>query len=284
MINATIIDVTEVNLQQLLEQSTQLPVLFYFWSERSHQCQQLTPILDKLANEYNGQFILAKVDCDAQQLVASQFGLQAIPTIYLFKDGQPVDGFQGQQPEETIREFLSRFLPKVEDLKIAEAAELLAQDNVNEALPLLKEAHALDEKRSDIRFMLADAFIRLKRIDEAKIILANTPLQDKDSQYHGLIAQVELLEQAADSPEIKQLQQDVSTNPDNADLAIKLALALHQAGRNEQALAGLMLHLQKDLNLAEGNVRKTLLDILAALGNGDELVAKYRRQLYSLMY
>lgn len=284
MTHSAIIDITEVNLQQTLEHSMQLPVLLYFWSARSQQCQELTPILDKLANEYNGQFILAKMDCDAQQIIASQFGLRAIPTLYLFKDGQPVDGFQGPQPEEAIREFLSRFLPKAEDIKATEAAELVAQGHLNEALSLLKEAHALDEKRSDISFALADALIRLKRIDEAKAILAKIPLQDQDSQYHGLIAQIELLEQAADSPEIKQLQQEVSTQPDNTDLAIKLALALHQAGRNEEALSGLMGHLHKDFNAAEGNVRKVLMDILAALGNGDALAAKYRRQLYSLMY
>lgn len=96
MINATVVNITEANLHQTLEQSMSVPVLFYFWSARSQHCEQLTPLLDKLANEYAGQFILAKVDCDAEQMVAAQFGLRAIPTVYLFKDGQPLDGFQGR--------------------------------------------------------------------------------------------------------------------------------------------------------------------------------------------
>ena len=91
---ASIIDINESNLQQTLEQSMQLPVLFYFWSERSQHCQELTPVLERLAQEYAGQFILAKLDCDKEQRVASQFGLRSIPTVYLFQDGQPVDGFQ----------------------------------------------------------------------------------------------------------------------------------------------------------------------------------------------
>ncbi|MEG0054606.1 co-chaperone YbbN [Hafnia sp.] len=284
MLNNSVINVTEANLHQTLEQSASIPVLFYFWSERSQHCLQLNPILDKLASEYAGQFVLAKVDCDAEQMVASQFGLRAIPTVYLFKDGQPVDGFQGPQPEEFIRELLGRFLPKEEELKAAQAAELIAEGKMAEALPLLKEARALDPKRSDIALSLAEVQIALNRSDDAEAILATIPLQDQDSRYHGLVAQIELLKQAADTPEIQQLQKQVEAEPENAIIAVQLALQLHQVGRNEEALELLMTHLRKDLAAADGAARKTLMDILAALGNGDALASKYRKQLYSLMY
>lgn len=284
MLNNSVINVTEANLHQTLEQSASIPVLFYFWSERSQHCLQLNPILDKLASEYAGQFVLAKVDCDAEQMVASQFGLRAIPTVYLFKDGQPVDGFQGPQPEEFIRELLGRFLPKEEELKAAQAAELIAEGKMAEALPLLKEARALDPKRSDIALTLAEVQIALNRSDDAEAILATIPLQDQDSRYHGLVAQIELLKQAADTPEIQQLQKQVEAEPENAIIAVQLALQLHQVGRNEEALELLMTHLRKDLAAADGAARKTLMDILAALGNGDALTSKYRKQLYSLLY
>lgn len=284
MLNNFVINVTEANLHQTLEQSASIPVLFYFWSERSQHCLQLNPILDKLASEYAGQFVLAKVDCDAEQMVASQFGLRAIPTVYLFKDGQPVDGFQGPQPEEFIRELLGRFLPKEEELKAAQAAELIAEGKMAEALPLLKEARALDPKRSDIALTLAEVQIALNRSDDAEAILATIPLQDQDSRYHGLVAQIELLKQAADTPEIQQLQKQVEAEPENAIITVQLALQLHQVGRNEEALELLMTHLRKDLAAADGAARKTLMDILAALGNGDALASKYRKQLYSLMY
>lgn len=284
MLNNSVINVTEANLHQTLEQSASIPVLFYFWSERSQHCLQLNPILDKLASEYAGQFVLAKVDCDAEQMVASQFGLRTIPTVYLFKDGQPVDGFQGPQPEEFIRELLGRFLPKEEELKAAQAAELIAEGKMAEALPLLKEARALDPKRSDIALSLAEVQIALNRSDDAEAILATIPLQDQDSRYHGLVAQIELLKQAADTPEIQLLQKQVEAEPENAVIAAQLALQLHQVGRNEEALELLMTHLRKDLAAADGAARKTLMDILAALGNGDALASKYRKQLYSLMY
>lgn len=283
-LQAAIIPINETNLQQTLEQSMQVPVLFYFWSARSQHCQELTPVLERLAHEYAGQFVLATLDCDAEPAVAQQFGLRSIPTVYLFQNGQPVDGFQGPQPEEAIRSLLHKVLPKEEELKAQEGMRLMQEGNVLDALPLLKEAWQLSNKNSEMGFLLAEALIALNRSDEAEAVLSVVPLQDKDTRYQGLIAQIDLLKQAADTPEIQELQQQIEADPDNAQLATKLAIQLHQVGRNEEALALLFSHLQKDLGAAEGEARKILQEILAALGTGDALAAKYRRQLYSLLY
>ena len=279
-----IVNITEANLHQTLDQSMTVPVLFYFWSARSQHCQELDPVLDKLAAQYNGQFILAKVDCDAEQMIASQFGLRAIPTIYLFQNGQPVDGFQGPQPEEAIRALLDKVLPREEELKAQEAMALMQEGKHAEALPLLKEAWQLSNQASEIGLLLAEAQIALNRSDDAEATLKTIPLQDQDTRYQGLVAQIELLKQAADTPEIQQLQQLVAASPDDAALASQLALQLHQVGRNEEALELLFSHLRKDLGAADGQARKMLQEILAALGTGDALASKYRRQLYSLLY
>ncbi|WHP30279.1 co-chaperone YbbN [Trabulsiella odontotermitis] len=279
-----IIDITEANLHQTLEQSMTTPVLFYFWSARSQHCEQLTPVLESLAAQYNGQFILAKVDCDAEQMVASQFGLRAIPTVYLFQNGQPVDGFQGPQPEEAIRALLDKVLPREEELKAQQAMALMQEGNYADALPLLKDAWQLSGQESQIGLLLAETQIALNRSEDAEAVLKTIPLQDQDTRYQGLVAQIELLKQAADTPEIQQLQQQVEQNPDDAALASKLALQLHQVGRNEEALELLFSHLRKDLGAADGQARKMLQEILAALGTGDALASKYRRQLYSLLY
>ncbi|WLI78861.1 co-chaperone YbbN [Kosakonia sp. H02] len=279
-----IVNITEANLQQVLEQSMTTPVLFYFWSERSQHCLQLTPVLETLAAQYNGQFILAKVDCDAEQMVASQFGLRAIPTVYLFQNGQPVDGFQGPQPEEAIRALLDKVLPREEELKAQEAMQLMQEGKHAEALPLLKEAWQLSNQDSEIGLLLAETLIALNRADEAETVLKTVPLQDQDTRYQGLVAQIELLKKAADTPEIQQLQKQVEENPQDALLATQLALQLHQVGRNEEALELLFSHLRNDLSAANGEARKMLQEILAALGTGDALASKYRRQLYSLLY
>ncbi|EOC0585842.1 co-chaperone YbbN [Cronobacter sakazakii] len=284
MSEQNIINLSEANLHQILEQSMTVPVLFYFWSDRSQHCQQLTPVLEKLANQYQGQFILAKVDCDNEQAIAAQFGLRAIPTVYLFSQGQPVDGFQGPQPEEAIRALLDKVLPREEELKAQEAMALMQEGKHLEALPLLKEAWQMSNQASEIGLLLAQVQIALNRSEDAEAVLKTIPLQDQDTRYQSLVAQIDLLKQAADTPEIQQLQQQVQQNPDDAQLASQLALQLHQVGRNEEALELLFDHLKKDLSAADGQARKMFQEILAALGTGDALASKYRRQLYSLLY
>ncbi|EQB4042207.1 co-chaperone YbbN [Cronobacter sakazakii] len=284
MSEQNIINLSEANLHQILEQSMTVPVLFYFWSDRSQHCQQLTPVLEKLANQYQGQFILAKVDCDNEQAIAAQFGLRAIPTVYLFSQGQPVDGFQGPQPEEAIRALLDKVLPREEELKAQEAMVLMQEGKHLEALPLLKEAWQMSNQASEIGLLLAQVQIALNRSEDAEAVLKTIPLQDQDTRYQSLVAQIDLLKQAADTPEIQQLQQQVQQHPDDAQLASQLALQLHQVGRNEEALELLFEHLKKDLSAADGQARKMFQEILAALGTGDALASKYRRQLYSLLY
>jgi len=279
-----IVNITEANLHQTLEQSATVPVLFYFWSPRSQHCEQLTPVLEGLANQYQGQFILAKLDCDAEQMIASQFGLRAIPTVYLFQNGQPVDGFQGPQPEEVIRNLLDKVLPREEELKAQQAMALMQEGNYADALPLLKDAWQMSNQDSQIGLLPAETQIALNRSEDAEATLKTVPMQDQDTRYQGLVAQIELLKQAADTPEIQQLQQQVEANPQDAALASQLALQLHHVGRNEEALELLFSHLKKDLGAADGQARKMMQEILAALGTGDALASKYRRQLYSLLY
>ncbi len=185
-------------------------------------------------------------------MLASQFGLRAIPTVYLFQNGQPVDGFEGPQPEEAIRALLDKVLPREEELKAQQALALMQEEKYADALPLLKEARQLSNQESQIGLLLAETLIALHRSDEAESVLKTIPLQDQDTHYQGLVAQIELLKQAADTPEIQQLQQQVEQNPEDAQLASQLALQLHQVGRNEEALALLFSHLQKDLGAGDG--------------------------------
>lgn len=289
MQNPFIFDVNEQNIQEILEKSTKQLVLFYFWSPRSPNYEEMTQTLTKLADEYHGQFILASVNCDEQQMLAAQFGLRAIPTVYLFQNGQPLDGFQGPQPEEKIRELLTKVLPNEDELKLIEAQNLFNEEKYEEALPLLRQAWKnlkdhLGKPRSDIAFMLAKVKIALKQLAEAKDVLASVPLQDQDTTYHGLQAEIELLEQAANSPELQLLQAELEKHPDNVELMIQLSSQLMQVGRQEEALELLFKPLTQDLNAGDGQVKKTLLDLLAALGTSNPLAASYRRKLYTLLY
>ncbi|MDF7680109.1 co-chaperone YbbN [Enterobacteriaceae bacterium ESL0689] len=279
-----IINITEANLHQTLEKSASIPVLFYFWSARSQHCAQLTSTLETLATQYNGQFILAKVDCDTEQMIAAQFGLRAIPTVYLFQNGQPVDGFEGPQSESAIRALLEKVLPDEETLKTEQAIALMQEEKYAEALPLLKEVWQLSKQDNETGLLLAETLIALQRADEAQTVLETIPAAEQDSRYQALIARIAQLKQAADTPEIKQLYQQVEQNPDDTTLAAQLASQLHQVGRHEEALALLFSHLQKNLTAGDGQIRQLFQEILNTLGTSDALAAQYRRQLYSLLY
>ncbi len=281
---ATIVNLNESNLHQMLEKSMQVPVLFYFWSVNSRHCQQLTPMLERLAQQHSGHVILAKLDCDSEPLIAAQFGLRGVPALYLFRNGQPIDGLQGPQSEDAIRALLENVLPKPEEIKAQAGIALFNDGKPLEALPLLREAWQLSEQNSEIGFSLAEVLIALNRSDDAEGVLQAVPLQDQDTRYQGLIAQIDLLRQAADTPEIQQLQMQLSDDPNNCGLGCMLAVQLHQVGRNEEALDMLFTFLKDDLTASDGQVRKTLQEILAALGTGDALAARYRRLLYALLY
>lgn len=142
----------------------------------------------------------------------------------------------------------------------------------------------MSNQDSQIGLLLAETQLVLNRPDDAEAVLKTVPMQDQDTRYQGLVAQIDLLKQAADTPEIQQLQQQVADNPNDAALASQLALQLHQVGRNEEALELLFGHLKTDLAAADGQARKMFQEILAALGTGDALASKYRRQLHALLY
>jgi len=164
------------------------------------------------------------------------------------------------------------------------ALDFLQVEDYNSALPLLKEAWELsDKKNSDVALLYAETYIAMKKTEPAADILAQIPIQDRDSRWHGLQAQIELLIKAADTPEIQQLQADYAKNP-TPEIALKLAVQLHQANRNEEALDLLFSILKQDLSAENGEVKQQFLSILSAIGNADPITNKYRRLLYSLLY
>ncbi|MCW9709625.1 co-chaperone YbbN [Avibacterium sp. 21-586] len=282
--SAYIIDITEQNLTEILQQTQQKPVALVFYAPSHRESTAFVSVLERYAEKHQGQFLLGKINCEAEQMVAAQFRIQTLPTTYLFKDGQALDAFQGALDDATLEQHLSFILPKEEEIKFTQALDFLANENYDQALPLLKEAWELsDHKNSDIALLYAETYIAMKRVEPAQEILNRIPLQDRDSRWQGLQAQIDLLIKAADTPEIQQLQAEYAKNP-SSEIALKLALQLHQAHRNEDALELLFSLLKQDLGVLNGEVKQEFLSILAAIGNNDPITNKYRRLLYSLLY
>lgn len=280
--SANIKPVTIENVRELLELSFSQPVLFYFYSERSPACLNLGPVLQRIAQSYPDALTLAVVDCDQEQQLAAHFGVRSVPTVLFIKEGQPVDGFAGEEPEQAILQRLSAFLPKPEDQLLQQALPLLEQQNWTEAYPLLKQANELASERVDIRLQLALVQVELGQLEAAEKALSTILMADQDALYHSVKARLELAQQAADSPEIKALEQALATDPDNKELQQQLAVQYHQVQRSAEALALLFEILKQDLNF--GEAKKLYLDILATLPKGEPLASSYRRKLYSLLY
>ena len=279
-----LVELNEQNLTETLQRSVETPLVINFYAPSHKESADFAKVLQRVAEQHQGQFILGLVNCETEQMIAAQFRIQALPTTYLFKEAQALDAFPGTLDEASLLQRLSAILPKEEDLKFQKALDFLQVEDYDSALPLLKEAWELsDKKNSDVALLYAETYIAMKKTEPATDILAQIPIQDRDSRWHGLQAQIELLIKAADTPEIQQLQADYAKNP-TPEIALKLAVQLHQANRNEEALDLLFSILKQDLSAENGEVKQQFLSILSAIGNADPITNKYRRLLYSLLY
>ncbi len=278
------VELNEQNLTETLQRSVETPLVINFYAPSHKESADFATVLQRVAEQHQGQFILGLVNCETEQMIAAQFRIQALPTTYLFKEAQAIDAFPGVLDEASLLQRLSAILPKEEDLKFQKALDFLQVEDYNSALPLLKEAWELsDKKNSDVALLYAETYIAMKKTEPAADILAQIPIQDRDSRWHGLQAQIELLIKAADTPEIQQLQADYAKNP-TPEIALRLAVQLHQANRNEEALDLLFSILKQNLSAENGEVKQQFLSILSAIGNADPITNKYRRLLYSLLY
>ncbi|WP_246058244.1 co-chaperone YbbN [Litorilituus lipolyticus] len=290
--NSNIIEITLDNFQQIIvEQSKEKLILVSFWAEQIPESIELKDKLTTKTAAFDEHVILATVDCQTQGQIAQQFGIQGLPTAVLIKDSQPVDGLSGPQTDENIEEFLGKHLPKPQDILLKQAVEALADNNLSEANTAICKAYTLDTEqngnRADIKLVLTDVYIQLGKIADAQALLDTIKMVDQDAYYKSLIAKLELASQAANSPEIQALEQELQDNSQDANLIHQLSAQYSQVNRNEEALALLFRHVQQasnDESQAKAKSKELLLDILKSLPDGDPLANKYRRKLYTLMY
>lgn len=283
--NPNIVEVTQENAQQILiEESQKRPVVIDFWADWCEPCKSLMPILEKLAVEYGGQFLLAKLNADELQPIAAQFGVRSLPTVMVMVDGQPVDGFTGAQSEVEVREFLQKHLPAPWQGLIDQANQLMQEENFNDALPLFLQAYNESSQQPAIAIGLAQVYLHLNRCDEAETLLDTIKMVDQDAAYGQARAQLELKKEASSSPELVALEEKHAANPADVTTAYQLAIQYSQNQKVRDALELLITILRKDLGAQEGNVKKTFMEIIASLGKGDPLAAEYQRKVYTLLY
>jgi len=272
-------DVTLENFEAtVLQPSLEVPVLVDFWADWCQPCQTLTPILTKLADEFGGRFLLAKVNADLCQELAQHFGIRSLPTVKVLVGGRIVDEFTGAKTESEVRAFIERLLPAPgADLR-AEAAQLREAGDLDGALALLAEASQLTPGDEAIRLDAADILIELARNDEAEHLLA-AEYSKEASRAQALRTRLALAAKAVDT---SAFETRLATNPDDHAARLELAQALAGGGRYREALDAAMEVVRRDRFFNQGAARAAMLQIFEALAGDerhDDLVREFRRAL-----
>src|SRR3990167_3060794 len=260
-----IFDVTTANFDQaVIQNSFEKPVLVDFWAEWCAPCKALMPMLAKIAESYQGELLLAKIDCEAEQDIVARFGIQSLPTVVLFKDGQPVDGFAGAQPESAVRAMLE---PHVQMPPPAAADPF-------------EHAQALFD---DSRFADAEAALKVQ-LGEAQTVLDAVKSDEHKAALAGAKAQIQFLGQAKDLPDAADLKARLAKNPQDDEAVYQLAIQQLARQQYDAALDALLKLFIRNRSYSEGLPHKTLLQVFELLGNDHPLVTTYRRKLFAALY
>ncbi len=294
-----IVELNEDNFMQVaIEGSDSTPVLIDFWAGWCQPCKTLMPILTKLAEEYRGKFILAKLDTEAHPGIAQQLGIRSLPTVKLISKRQQVDEFMGALPESEVRRFLETHVgPAPEgdddaadddaatlDPRLSEAMMLHEQGQSAEAVTLLKAAQAEDPSNKDILLALGQISVATGELDTAEACLKALPEDErKSAAAERLAGIVELAKESSGSEDITALRAAVDANADDHASRYSLAIAESLAGNVQGALDHLLHIVQRAPDFNDGAAREKMLAMFNVLGD-DPLATQYRRKLFAALH
>ena len=276
------------NFEQLvIENSFHKPVLVDFWAEWCAPCKALMPLLAKITEEYAGELLLAKVNCDIEQDIVMRFGIRSLPTVVLFKDGQPVDGFAGAQSEGAIRDMLKPHVAEpapvaADPMEAAQAA--FADGQFAQAEALLQQILTENNENASALILYARCLAERGELGEAQVVLDAVKSDEHKQALAGAKAQLTFLRQAADLPDAAELKSRLAQNADDDEAAYQLAVQQLSRQQYEAALDALLKLFVRNRNYADGLPHKTLLQVFDLLGSDHPLVTTYRRKLYQALY
>ena len=279
--SAHIADVTQQTFDSLvLARSREVPVLVDFWAAWCGPCQSLMPVLAKLADEYGGKFFLAKINSDTEQPLAVRYGVKSLPTVKLFKNGQPVEEFMGAQPEKIIRALLDRHIPRASDALIDSALQAAHSGKIDEALAILDKALAEDPTNDRIKLERARLFAHLGQVDAAKQALNALSSETKHgSDANAIRAQLEFTRLVKTARPPDELLKIITSNAKDSAARFELAAHLVLRQQYEAALDLLLEIVRTDRKFNDDAARKAMVSVFNLLGGNGDVVGQYRRTL-----
>ena len=279
-----IIDVTRENYAQVMEASFEVPVLIDFWAGWCQPCLALMPVLAKLADEYQGKFLLGKLNTEEQQEIAAQFGIRSIPNVKLFRDGQPVDEFMGALPQRAVREFLDRHVARESDATVQQARDKLAAGDADAALAMLAQAREADPDNPRVALALAGAQAAAGDVAAAEATLDGLPANEQATpEVAALRSHLYFEGRVAGAPAAAELETRLAADADDHEARFQLALRKVVEQDYDTAMELLLELMRKDRGFGDDAGRSTLLKVFELLGD-DVRVGQYRRRMASLLH
>ncbi|MDI9244405.1 co-chaperone YbbN [Marinobacter sp. CHS3-4] len=281
-----IFEATMENFQQdVMEASAQVPVLVDVWAEWCAPCKQLMPILDKLADEYQGAFRLAKVNADDQQQLTASLGVRSLPTVILVKDGQAVDGFNEGRSEGDIRQMLDKHVEAPEEDPYDKSQRLWEEGDIEAALAVLTDLNRKNPDDIKVLIDIAQLKAELGDVETAEQVFESLPAEEKmQHKAKQLAARIKFLKASAELPPVPELEDALDKDPKDPNALHLLALHHILKENNAEAMELLIRLMQVDSKYKDEVAKTTLIELFDKLGNNNPDVRTYRRKLYTLMH